>query len=206
MDFPGFTQTDFNVFSIPGLDSRMEALKTSIRPKLESLGSYFSEELSVLTGEEMFPHVAKHARRTVNPPNDTWVAFSNNKRGYKQHPHFQIGLWESHLFIWYAVIYEAPNKAAVGASLADNLSYIRKNIPGDFVWSVDHTKPDAVKMKELSDDQLIHWFERLQSVKKSEILCGCHLPREEAVQLSGADLINLFQDVFVKLVPIYQMS
>ncbi|WP_397261357.1 DUF1054 family protein [Peribacillus simplex] len=32
--------------------------------------------MSVLTGDEMYPHVAKHARRKVNPPNDTWVAFA----------------------------------------------------------------------------------------------------------------------------------
>ena len=37
-------------------------------------------------------HVAKHARRSVNPPIDTWVAFAPNKRGYKMLPHFQIGL------------------------------------------------------------------------------------------------------------------
>ncbi|MFB5932603.1 MULTISPECIES: DUF1054 family protein [Bacillaceae] len=32
-------------------------------------------------------------------------------------PHFQIGLWETHMFIWYAVIYEAPNKMEIGKHL-----------------------------------------------------------------------------------------
>ena len=91
MEFGGFTNEDFDVFLIDGLEARMDALKTTIRPKLEQLGAYYAPSLSALTGDEMFVHVAKHARRTINPPKDTWVAFANNPRGYKMLPHFQIG-------------------------------------------------------------------------------------------------------------------
>ena len=70
----------------------------------------------------MYPHIAKHARRTINPPNDTWISFSSNPRGYKMQPHFQIGLWETHLFIWYAVIYEAKDKAPKGQRLLAKLN------------------------------------------------------------------------------------
>lgn len=63
-----FQQEDFDVFAIDGLDQRMEAIKGIIRPKLEALGQHFAPALSVATGSEMFFHVAKHARRTVNPP------------------------------------------------------------------------------------------------------------------------------------------
>lgn len=206
MNFTGFNEADFNVFQIDGLDERMAALKTFIRPKLEYLGTHFSGELSVLAGKEMFPHVAKHARRTVNPPNDTWVAFADNKRGYKKHPHFQIGLWGTHLFIWYAVIDESPNKAEIGSVFEKRLSYVRNHIPGEFLWSDDHRKPEADKMKNLSDEQLLRLFQRLQSVKKSEILCGIHLPREEAVLLSGPQLVEYIHDVFVKLLPLYKLA
>ncbi|NDI33538.1 DUF1054 family protein [Chengkuizengella sediminis] len=72
MSFQGFTKEDFNVFTIDSLEPRMEALITHVRPKLEWLGAEIAPYLSAVTGEEMFPHVAKHARRTVNPPNDTW--------------------------------------------------------------------------------------------------------------------------------------
>jgi uncharacterized protein YktB (UPF0637 family) len=73
MDFTGFTKEDFDVFLIDCLEPRMEALKNTVRPKLESLGQYFSPTLSAITGDDMFIHVAKHARRTINPPKDTWV-------------------------------------------------------------------------------------------------------------------------------------
>ena len=70
----------------------MEALNKHVRPQLHELGEYFSQYLEATTGEVFYPHVAKHARRSVNPPKDTWVAFATNNRGYKMLPHFQIGL------------------------------------------------------------------------------------------------------------------
>lgn len=127
MEFKGFTNEDFDVFQIDGLEARMDGLKERIRPKLESLGQYFAPALTTLTGDEMYVHVAKHARRTINPPKDTWVAFANNPRGYKMLPHFQIGLWNTHLFIWFAVIYEAPLKEEVAARFTKNLiKFIKK--------------------------------------------------------------------------------
>src|SRR5699024_11327687 len=66
------------------------------------------EDVRAMVGSDMHLHIAKHARRTVNPPNDTWMAIAGNKRGYKKHPHFQVGLWDDHLFIWLAYIYELP--------------------------------------------------------------------------------------------------
>ena len=53
----------------------MEALNKYIRPQLHQLGDYFSEYFTSQTGETFYAHVAKHARRSVNPPIDTWVAF-----------------------------------------------------------------------------------------------------------------------------------
>ncbi|MDQ0168823.1 uncharacterized protein YktB (UPF0637 family) [Paenibacillus tundrae] len=74
MNFSGFNNRDFDVFQVPGLEPRMEMLIERVRPKLEALGAELAPYLTELCGEEMFVHVAKHARRTVNPPIDTWVA------------------------------------------------------------------------------------------------------------------------------------
>ncbi|GLB60357.1 YktB family protein [Cytobacillus sp. NCCP-133] len=206
MSFTGFTNKDFDVFKIDGLDDRMEALKSTIRPKLEELGTHFAPSLSALSGNEMFPHVAKHARRTKNPPNDTWVAFASNARGYKMLPHFQIGLWETHVFIWFAVIYEAPNKEEFGKAFVDSLDKLYKQIPKNYLWSGDHTKPSAVPHNKLSKDELKSMFVRLQTVKKAEILCGFHIPREEAVSMSPDQFIEKAESVFKNLLPLYKMA
>jgi uncharacterized protein YktB (UPF0637 family) len=205
MDFAGFSNDDFNVFSIDGLNSRMEALKTKLQPKLEELGQFFAPTLSTLTGEEMFAHVAKHARRTKNPPIDTWVAFANNPRGYKMLPHFEIGLWGTHLFIWLAVIYESPVRKEIGQRLASQIDQIYSEIPNDFVWSNDHTKPSTIQHDQLSNTELLALFTKLQTVKKAEILCGYRIEREMAVEMDLTLLLKKIDEVLKKLVPLYKL-
>ncbi|MGM0863700.1 MAG: YktB family protein [Bacillota bacterium] len=206
MKFNGFTQEDFQVFTINGLEDRMTAIQEQIRPKLDYLGDHFAPTLSASTGMEMFYHVAKHARRSVNPPDDTWVAFANNKRGYKKHPHFQIGLWETHVFIWFAMIYEAPNKVEFGKKVEENADQIRSMIPGHFVWSGDHTKPAATPFSSMSQDEFIALSERVQKVKKAELLCGLHLDRDTVVRLNGDEFIQEVNSAFETLLPLYKMN
>ena len=143
MTLQTFKSTDFEVFTVDGLEERMSAIKTNIHPKLEALGEQFAAYLSKQTDENFFYHVAKHARRKVNPPNDTWVAFSTNKRGYKMLPHFQIGLWGTHAFIYFGLIYECPQKVETAHAFLEHINDLKTNIPNDFVWSIDHTKPSV---------------------------------------------------------------
>lgn len=206
MTFSGFTNEDFNVFTIDGLENRMNALISNVRPKLEELGQHFAPTLSSLTGDEMFPHVAKHARRTINPPKDSWVAFANNNRGYKMLPHFQIGLWNTHLFVWFAVIYEAPIKAEYGKTLLHHIEDVKNRVPDKFVWSTDHTQPNVIPHNELDEDQLEKLFKRLQTVKKAEILCGITLQREEVVNMGAEQLLQTIDGTFRKLIPLYQLA
>jgi hypothetical protein len=85
-----FTTADFRVFEIDGFKARMEAIRTRIRPKLESLGRGLAPDVAHATGSEAFAHVARHARRTVNPPDDTWVALGPDRRGDKKHGPFKV--------------------------------------------------------------------------------------------------------------------
>ena len=206
MDFNGFKNEDFEVFHIDGLEARMEALIERIRPKLEVLGHHFAPTLTTLTGDEMFAHVAKHARRTINPPKDTWVAFATNPRGYKMLPHFQIGMWNTHIFIWFAVIYEAPQKQEISARLSNKVNKIYKEIPNDFVWSLDHMKPESVQHGKLSKEELKSMFERLGNVKKAELLCGYEIDREKITQMKADEILQLVNNVFVTVAPLYKIA
>jgi uncharacterized protein YktB (UPF0637 family) len=206
MKFNGFRSADFDVFKVNGLDSRMEEIQNKIRPKLELLGNHFSSVLSSYADEEIFFHVAKHARRTVNPPKDTWVALASDKRGYKKHPHFQIGLFESHLFVWFAVIYESPIKKNFAVTLKQQLSEIQDQIPDNFVWSGDHTKPDVQSHYSLKEDGLLELIERLENVKKAEILCGLNLSRSDSTVSDGDQLLETIENVFKTLMPLYKLA
>ena len=63
-----FTASDFRVFDIPGFRARMDAIRTRIRPKLEAAGRDLAADVGRIGGSPAFAHVARHARRTVNPP------------------------------------------------------------------------------------------------------------------------------------------
>ncbi|QFF98331.1 DUF1054 domain-containing protein [Psychrobacillus glaciei] len=196
-------EKDFNVFQIDGLENRMEALSSNIRPKFEELGKKYSLFFSGVLGDEYFAHVAKHARRSVNPPKDSWVAFSPYKRGYKALPHFQIGLWGSHLFLILAVIYEAPDKVVIAERLLKKKSLFNR-IPSDFIVSGDHMKQEAILLKNAKKTDLEQLLTRLRDVKKGEFLVGRHIAKEEAVKLSEEEFLLLAEETFEQLLPIYR--
>lgn len=206
MTFPTFEQSDFDTFAIPGLEARMEAIVTRVRPKLQLIGDHMSAYLSELTGDPMYAHVAKHARRSVNPPNDTWVAWSNNRRGYKAHPHFQLGMFGSHLFIQFAVIYESANKAVLARHLRRNAKQTLQLVPDRYMWSMDHMRPEGTPHEQLTAAELKRMADKLETVKKSELLCGVHLPRD-ASDVGDAERLRLTtEDVFATLMPLYRAS
>ncbi len=204
MSFNGFTSADFAVFSLPGFEERMGALKQTVRPKLEELGSLLAPRLSEAVGQPMYAHVAKHARRTVNPPKDTWVAWSANARGYKAHPHFQVGLWGTHVFAQFALIYEAPQKAHFARLLRKNLKAL--TLPADFVWSGDHTQPAVQRHGEMRPKDFTLFLERLETVQKAEALCGIHVLADDPLLTDGEGLIARIESTFQATMPLYRMA
>ncbi|MGP4074202.1 YktB family protein [Piscibacillus sp. B03] len=205
-NFTGFTQKDFDVFKIDGLDERMEQLRGRLSPKLEAIATDLEPTASSLTGDEMFVHVAKHARRTKNPPNDTWAALASSKRGYKKLPHFQVGMWETHVFIWFAVIYESPIKSDFAKELKANKDQILSSIPDNFVWSKDHTEPDTISHKEMKNGEFDRLVDRLENVKKAEILCGLTLSRDDVRLKDGDEFIKLCETTLKKLSTLYDLT
>lgn len=206
MTFTGFTEQDFKVFEVPGLEARMEALIANVRPKLEVLGQEITPFISALCGEEMFVHVAKHARRTVNPPIDTWVAWAANKRGYKAIPHFEVGMFSTHVFVIFAIIYESPNKTILASQMKDHLSELQKQLPDNFYWSMDHMSPAGAMHKDLTEEELLQMADKLGRIKKSEIMCGLRINRGDDILEDGPGMVALIEQTFEKLLPLYKLS
>ncbi|MGX9133527.1 YktB family protein [Rummeliibacillus sp. JY-2-4R] len=200
-----WTDTDFEVFTIPGLEQRMSALIEKVRPKFEEMGTTYSTYFSSKLGEEFYPHVAKHARRKVNPPIDSWVAFATNKRGYKALPHFEIGLFKSHIFILLCAIYEAPSKKEIAINLLNNLKSLEK-LPSNFYITGDHFDPKGIVLRDaINDGSLEKMLIRLRDIKKGEFMIGLQLPKEKAVQLSPEEFTKVVEKTFDKLIPIYKI-
>jgi uncharacterized protein YktB (UPF0637 family) len=201
----GFAPADFDVFGIPGFEPRMSALKALVRPKLTEIGTAIAPKLAAMIAQPVFAHVARHARRTVNPPQDTWVAFSTSARGYKALPHFQVGLWQTYLFIRYAAIYESPHKSVIARNLLANPG-VAKTLPKAFTWSWDHCRPEAASLATMKAAGWKLGLERAIKVQKGEVLCGLDLKRDDGVLADGDTLLATIEETFASLVPLYRMS
>lgn len=203
MEFNGFTQQDFDTFQIETLSGRMEAIQTRIQPKFKVIGETLTEDVSLLVGSEMHLHIARHARRTVNPPNDTWLAIAGNKRGYKQHPHFQVGLWDDRVFVWLAFIYELPEKTKIAKLFLENIDTIADIVPANYMISLDHMKKDATS---LADIDLHAALQRFHNVKKAELLIGQYFYPGDPILQDGETFIQAVKETYEKLIPIYHLA
>ncbi|QLK85739.1 YktB family protein [Staphylococcus sp. 17KM0847] len=197
-----FHPQDFKVFEVEGLTERMAALDKHIRPQLHALGDYFAEYLETVTGETFYPHVAKHARRTVNPPKDTWVAIATNARGYKMLPHFQIGLFEDHLFVMYGMMHENSNKAQDVEVFEKRIETLCA-LPSDFQISLDHTKPDKSKLSHLSIDDVQKGITRTKNVKKGEFFVARSLHPDAPELKSDKTFLTFLEETFDYLLKFY---
>lgn len=184
----------------------MAGIRERIQPKFKAIGELLADDLTVLTGSEMFLHIARHARRKVNAPVDTWMAFSPSKRGYKQYPHFQIGLFDDRVFIWLAFIYEVANKAEIAGRLLANIDRIRKALPEDAFVSFDHMKKDARSVSGISASDWESYFLRFRNMKNAEILIGKQIGKDDRVVRDGERFIELARTVLRQVTPIYKIA
>lgn len=203
MKFYGFEQNDFDTFKIEGLEERMEAIRERIQPKFKAIGSEVVDDLAAKLGNEMFIHIAQHARRTVNPPNDTWMAFSLNNRGYKMLPHFQIGLWDDRLFVWLAYIYELPMKGEIAEKFINEKDKLEQIIPQDYDISMNHMKKSDQYLADLDFDKVL---ERFKKVKSSELLIGKQFEPNDPLLKDGEAFVKEVKSIYDTLIPIYQLS
>lgn len=198
----GFTKKDFKAMRTKGLENRMEAIQTQIQPKFKALGEELTQFLSMELHTEMYLHIARHARRSVNPPDSTWFAICDDKRGYKKHPHFQVGLYGDYLFIWLAFIYENEDRDQIASRFLENQAMFDA-LPTDFSISKDHTDSTTFA---LDSGELLGTLKRFRNVKKGEFLVGKVYPEDSALLRSEKGLLKEAETVFRELLPLYQLA
>lgn len=196
-----FTTKQFDVFKQDGLESRMTGIRSHIQPLFHRIYDEVGPQLEADVGVPLYLHVAKHARRTVNPPKDTWMAICHDKRGYKKHPHLQVGLFDDRVFVWLAFIYEMPNKQAIAKRL-ETLDF--KSEFADFHVAGDHMKKDAFLIEETSEASITALLERFGNVKKADFLIGRQLQADASILQNESAFLALVEDTFGRLTPLYR--
>ncbi|WEV54828.1 DUF1054 family protein [Leuconostocaceae bacterium ESL0723] len=193
-----FKKADFKAFDEPTLDGRMKLIQTVIDPEFED---FAEKALPILKedGQDWVAHVAKHRMRTTNPPENTWVAFAPNPRGYKMMPHFELGLWEDHLYFYLAV--EANMKPKETATISKKLAEIAPlvaKLPDDFVISQDHMVNQTWDLNQYDDS-----VARYQKVKASEVLIGRQFYLDNPL-MGTPELEQTLLETLKELIPLYE--
>ena len=186
MDFPGFEPNDFEVFSIPDFEGRMGGIRSRVRPKLVALGDDLTAPIESALEMPTFPHVAQHMRRRVNPPPETWVAFTRDRKGYKRWTHYRVAISGAGVRVTVFVEDDADDKPQFGARLhsggAKLLSGLGNGAP--ILWYTLEEEP--VPHPQVSARTLEELGAKLQRAKTAKFQAGVPLPAAEAVRLKPA--------------------
>lgn len=208
MAFSGFSASDFKVFDLQGFQPRMAAIRGQIRPKLEALGELLVPAVARATGGETYAHVAKHARRTVNPPDDTWVAFGPDKRGYKKSCHFKVAISRHSL----RFLFEA------GPEYAEKTKWVTawkkqapKLIPAlkkarDLAWfKNEHDEEPAALLATLSTEEIARLAEELTRTRDGQLVVGRRVSQADTAKWGATDYTKAAVATFEALAPFYRL-
>lgn len=196
-----FNAQDFDIFDEPTLSGRMTAIRDVIDPKFEQAAAVLLPILAT-DGQHWTAHIAKHLRRTTNAPDNTWVAFAPNKRGYKMMPHFELGLWADHLYLYLAV--EENMKPQQTPDIVAKLQRAREQVaqlPAEYVLSADHMVNATQPLTLAAYDGLVA---RFAAVRHSEVLIGLTIPRDDD-RLKDDRSVEVLSTAVKTLLPIYQV-
>src|ERR671924_2304958 len=196
---------DFKVFDVKGFQPRMGAIRTRIRPKLETLGRSLAPALARSLGGDTFAHVAKHARRTVNPPDDTWVAFGPDARGYKKHCHFKVAISRRAVRFLFEVGPEHDDKkrwAAAWKRNAPRLGPVLRRVKGLAWFKNEHDEDAAAPLADLSSERLAELADELTRTRDGQLVLGRAVPAEQAARWTEAQYRDAALETFRALAPL----
>src|SRR5216684_8377913 len=190
MPSSAFVTGDFKVFDAKGFQPRMAEIRSRVRPKLEALGKSLAPALSRSLGGEVFAHVARHARRTVNPPDDTWVAFAPDRRGYKKHCHFKVAVSRNCVRFLFEVGPEHADKTRWRAAWKRNaaqLGAVLRRVQGLAWFKNEHDEEPAGMLSDLDAEGLTQLAEDRLRGRDGQLVIGRAVPAAEAAKWREAD-------------------
>ena len=198
-----FTSKDFKVFDLQDFHERMEALRKSIRPKLISIGEALAPKVSAAVDRPLFVHVAKHARRTVNPPDDTWAAFGCDSRGYKKDVHFRVAVSRHCVRLLFTAGAEYYDKIGFVRAWNGQASRIARNLK-ELSWFKDEHEeqpaagiPSSAEAKKLGGE--------LTRRRDGQFVVGRRIGAREFTRMSPGEFETIAIETFRALGPLFNL-
>ena len=208
MPSSAFVTADFKVFDVKGFQPRMAEIRSRVRPKLEALGKSLAPAVSRSLGGEVFGHVAKHARRTVNPPDDTWVAFSPDARGYKKHCHFKVAVSRHCVRFLFEVGPEHADKKrwmAAWKKNAPKLAPVLRRVKNLAWFKSEHDEDPAAPLADLTPDRISELADELTRTRDGQLVIGRAIAADEAARWREAEYRAAALETFRALAPLYRL-
>jgi len=159
-------------------------------PKFEVFGTDLLKHLEDEYQQQFFMKIAKHQRRTKNPPPDTWLAINQDKKGYKKTPHLEFGLWPDRYFITFSLLADIRNRQEYYPILR---KYQKQIIREGWGVSNDHT---SSKLLTANDFEKV--VERYQKVKSSDLVIGFEL-LSSSDEVAKGNYDQILKDKFLQL-------
>jgi uncharacterized protein YktB (UPF0637 family) len=197
----GFTQSDFGIFAIEGFSARMEQIGARVRPRLLRLGVELAPELGRKLRLEFFPHIAKHMRRTVNPPAETWAAWGPSPKGYKRYGYLALCISRLGLHARVVVKSEADNRGEMARRIGAKSPALAKALRGAKIARYDRWDFAAMPEERPAGEEFFAEISAALAKKTGAIDLGFGWPVREALRLERAEII----DAFGELEPIYRI-
>jgi uncharacterized protein YktB (UPF0637 family) len=191
----GFNVADFQVFRIEGFNERMAQLYATVRPKLMRLGAEMAPELARKLHLEFFPHVAKHARRTVNPPPETWCAFGPSAKGYKRYPYLALCISRFGLHARVVVKAEADHRPQMAEVIERRAAELTRALGTTAITRYDNWNFQAPPAALRADPEL--WRELAADLcrKTGGIDVGFGWPVREALGVDRDEILEGFREL-----------
>src|ERR1041385_1305687 len=204
-----FTQSDFDVFSIPGFEARMPQLRAQITPKLKEMASIITPRLEEATGLEFYGHVAMHMRRTVNPPVETWAAFCRSSRAYKPFVHTRLAINGNGIKIVLHVEDDADDKVVFAKNLLDNaaaaVKYLEVN-PQIHSWDLRDHDENPLPGNKITETLIADFAKRLLKVRGQHTSFVIPIDRSDAVVAERELLAQAAVNHMQSLLPFYRIG
>ncbi|HKV53553.1 MAG TPA: DUF1054 family protein [Candidatus Binataceae bacterium] len=197
----GFTPIDFEVFSVEGFNERMQQIYAHVRPKLVRLGDELAPELARKLHMEFFPHVAKHARRTVNPPPETWAAFGPSPKGYKRYGYLALAISGAGIHARAVVKSEADKRTEIGRSIKSRAAQLVKDFKGTGIARYEKWDFHQIPPEPPAETGLFSALGDSLEKKTGGIDVGFGWPVKAALRLDRDEVIDAFRE----LEPLYRL-
>jgi uncharacterized protein YktB (UPF0637 family) len=197
----GFLRRDFEVFAIEGFSARMAKIDELINPRLTRLGSQLAPELSQKLGMEFFPHIAKHMRRTANPPAETWVAFGPSRAGYKRYGHLALCISAAGIHARAVAKSDADYRPEIARAIKSRSADLEKSFRGTKIQQYQNWDCHELPRSTAARADFFDGLGDALAKKTGGIDVGFGWPVRDALTVDRAEVLDAFRE----LEPLYRV-